>query len=98
LPVAPGLDDYLLAIIEATRHTKGSALGASPRGAIALRRTAQARAFLNGRDHATPDDVKALAVPVLAHRVMLEGGAIGNIQLASEQMILRLLQNITVPL
>jgi MoxR-like ATPase len=98
LHVAPLVDDYLLSVIEATRHAKGISLGASPRGAIALRRAAQARAFLNNRDHVIPDDVKALAVPVLAHRVMLEGGAIGNSRLAAEQMMLRLLQEIPVPL
>jgi len=98
LHVASIVDDYLLSLIDVTRQTKGIALGASPRGAIALRRTAQARAFLNGCDHVTPDDVKALAVPVLAHRILLEGGALGNTRLTAEQTILRILQEVAVPL
>jgi MoxR-like ATPase len=65
--------DYLLAIVAATRRSRLLALGASPRGALALLRAARAHALADGRDYLVPDDVKALAVPVLAHRVLLSG-------------------------
>jgi MoxR-like ATPase len=62
---------YLLAIVAATREHRAVDLGASPRGALALFRAAQARAFLRGRRYASPDDVESLAGPVLAHRLVL---------------------------
>jgi MoxR-like ATPase len=60
---------YLLDIIDATRRHEGLALGASTRGALSLRRAAQASALLDGRDYCIPEDVRDLAVDVLAHRV-----------------------------
>jgi MoxR-like ATPase len=67
--------DYALAIARATRSHRHLALGASPRAAIALTRAAQAHALLHGREFVLPDDVKGLVLPVLAHRVLAEGGA-----------------------
>ena len=69
--VADDVGRYVLAIVGATRTAPELELGASPRGALALFRAAQARATLLGRDYATPDDVQVLAVPVLAHRVRM---------------------------
>ncbi|HEY5246484.1 MAG TPA: MoxR family ATPase, partial [Acidimicrobiales bacterium] len=66
---------YLLEIVRGTRTDSRVALGASPRGALALHRAVQARALLHGRSFALPDDVKALAVPVLAHRILLTAQA-----------------------
>jgi MoxR-like ATPase len=67
------VDDQVLAyavrITRATRSWTGFSVGASPRGSIALVRAARARAILAGRDFATPDDVKDLALPALRHRV-----------------------------
>ena len=67
------VDDQVLAyavrVTRATRVWPGIAVGASPRGSIALVRSARARALLDGRDFATPDDVKALALPALRHRI-----------------------------
>ena len=63
---------YLLRIVHATRESMKLGLGASPRASIALYRTAQAMAAINGRNYATPDDVKALAPAVLAHRIILQ--------------------------
>ena len=63
---------YLLEIVRATREHEALAFGVSPRGAIALRRAAQARALLDGRDYCIPEDVRDLAVDVLAHRVMVD--------------------------
>jgi len=62
---------YLLSVVRKTRDHAGIELGVSPRGALALFRAVQARAFLAGRAYVSPDDVQALAVPVLAHRVGL---------------------------
>ncbi len=66
---------YIVSVVEATRHHGAVYLGASPRGSLALFRTAQARSVIQGRDYALPDDVKALAEPVLAHRLIIYRGA-----------------------
>ncbi len=63
---------YLLDIVSATREHEAVRVGASTRGALALRRAAQARALLDGRDFAIPEDVHELATDVLAHRLVLE--------------------------
>ncbi|MBD89595.1 MAG: ATPase [Deltaproteobacteria bacterium] len=62
--------DYLQRLVAGTRDNPYLSLGVSTRGAIALHRACQARAYLNGRDHVLPDDVKALWLPVCGHRVM----------------------------
>jgi MoxR-like ATPase len=61
---------YVAAVVAATRNHPAIFLGASPRGSLSLYRTAQARALINGRDYVLPDDIKALAEPVLAHRLI----------------------------
>ena len=63
--------DYLLTLVEATRQHPAVELGVSPRGSLMLFRAAQALAFIEGRDYLIPDDVKSLAGPVLAHRLVL---------------------------
>jgi MoxR-like ATPase len=63
--------DYIARIVDATRSAEQVRLGASIRGALALTHAAKARAISQGRSYATPDDVKSLAVPVLAHRLIL---------------------------
>jgi MoxR-like ATPase len=67
----PPVAEYLLRLVGRTRDHREIELGVSPRGALALFRAAQARAYLAGRAWAGPDDVQALAAPVLAHRVLL---------------------------
>lgn len=62
---------YIASLVDATRHHHSIYLGASPRGSLALFRTAQARALMQERDFVLPDDVKALAEPVLTHRLIL---------------------------
>ncbi|MEA2709804.1 MAG: MoxR-like ATPase [Phycisphaerales bacterium] len=62
--------DYILDLVEATRHDENLHLGVSPRGALALTQAVQASAVLHGRDYSTPDDVKMLFIPVCAHRVV----------------------------
>jgi MoxR-like ATPase len=69
--VAPPLYDYLVRVTAATRGASGVRLGASPRASLALLRAVRARAAAAGRTYAVPDDVKGLAVPVLAHRLLL---------------------------
>ena len=61
----------MVALCEAARNPENVLLGPSPRAMLALMRCAQSLAAIHGRDHVIPDDVKALAVPVLAHRVIL---------------------------
>src|SRR5438874_11856491 len=65
--VEDALNEYILDLIEATRHHPDIYLGGSTRSALALYRAAQALAVFEGRDYAVPDDVKRLAQPVLAH-------------------------------
>jgi MoxR-like ATPase len=69
--VEEALVDYMLAIVERTRNHEALTLGVSPRGSQALFRAAQALALVEGRDYVVPDDVKRLAVPVCAHRVVV---------------------------
>jgi MoxR-like ATPase len=63
---------YLVALADASRSHPSIKMGCSPRGTLILFRMAQARAFLDGRDHAVPEDVKAVALPTLAHRLALD--------------------------
>ena len=69
--VAPDIEAYIVALVRATRSAAEVQLGASPRAALALMRAAQAAALLVGRDFVTPDDVRGLIAPVLAHRLVL---------------------------
>ena len=69
--VEESLVEYMLAIVEKTRNHEALALGVSPRGSQALFRAVQALAMVEGRDYALPDDVKRLAVPIFAHRVVI---------------------------
>lgn len=69
---------YMVEIVEATRTSEQTVMGVSPRGNLALLRCAKAYAYLSGRSFVTPDDIKALAVPVLAHRIVLGYGAGGS--------------------
>jgi len=73
--VDPLIKQYIVALANATRQHEAVYLGASPRGSLALFRTSQARALLEGRDFATPDDVKDLALVTLGHRIILAPGA-----------------------
>jgi MoxR-like ATPase len=73
--VAPEVLSYIVDLCRATRQSPSVSLGASPRGATALLRTARAWAWLSSRDYVTPDDVKALARPTLRHRLALRAEA-----------------------
>jgi MoxR-like ATPase len=69
--VGQSVGRYIVQIVAATRASSSAAVGASPRGSLALLKLSRCRAALAGRDFVTPDDVKAVAVPALAHRLML---------------------------
>jgi MoxR-like ATPase len=97
--LSDALVGYLLALVNETREHEAIALGASTRAALALRRAAQVHALLDERDYAIPEDVQALAVDVLAHRVSLaaRGGAPGAA--AEARWILReIVERAPVPL
>lgn len=85
---------YMAALCEAARDPDKVRLGPSPRALLALMRACQALAAIRGRDYVIPDDVKTLAVPVLAHRVILRGI---SYQLTSEDFIRELLERLPVP-
>ena len=91
------LADYLLDIVHATRKGDDLNVGVSTRGALTLYRAAQSLALVSGRDYVVPDDVKSLAVPVLAHRVVgksfLQAGEFG----AAEAIIRDMVDRIRVP-
>jgi MoxR-like ATPase len=72
ITVADEVEAYLVAVVRASRAHPDLSLGASPRATVALYRAAQARALLAGRAFVTPDDVKAMAGPVLAHRLVVD--------------------------
>jgi MoxR-like ATPase len=72
---APALRDYVVRLLWRTREDPRVDLGASPRAGLMLLRAAKAHAMMEGRDHALPDDVQALAAPVLAHRLVLAPGS-----------------------
>jgi MoxR-like ATPase len=69
--VHPAIVDYVVAIVQASRSHRDLALGSSPRGSLALLKVSRSLAMLNGRDFVTPDDVRQIALPALAHRVVL---------------------------
>lgn len=76
--IAPQLLEYLLELVQRTRKHPSLALGVSTRGALALQRASQALALVEGREYVIPDDIARMAVPVLAHRMLLAGGELGE--------------------
>jgi MoxR-like ATPase len=87
---------YMLRVVGATRDDARVELGASPRAALALFRAAQARALLHARTYVTPDDVQALAAPVLAHRVLLTTQArYGGV--SRESVLAAIVQRLEIP-
>ncbi len=73
--VEPTIREYILALVDRTREHDSIRMGISPRGALALQASAQVYAGISGRDHVLPDDVKAMASPVLSHRLILDASA-----------------------
>ncbi len=88
--------EYIVRLVEQTREDPRLRLGISPRGSLALYRTAQAKARLEGRDYVEPEDVRYLAVPVLAHRIMLDTKA-KYAGFDSQKVIEEVLERVPVP-
>ena len=88
---------YANRIVRATRSVPGVAIGVSPRGALALMRASRAYALLEGRSFVTPDDIKSLAVPTLAHRLILAGSDGHADQRAAEEIIREVMGTVRVP-
>lgn len=86
---------YITDIVKATRNRSDVAAGVSPRGSIALLRCAQALAFIRGREYVVPEDIKELAVPVLAHRLVIPH-TFGKSS-SCEDIILKILDEVPVP-
>ena len=94
--VAPSLKTYLVDLAETTRRHPALALGMSPRATLALQRVARVRAAVNGREYVVPDDIKALAPPVLAHRLVLTPEAAMQ-GLRSSEVVDDVLRHVPVP-
>jgi MoxR-like ATPase len=96
LHVAEPVRRYVVALVEATRRSPDLRLGASPRAGLQLLRSARAAAALAGRDHVLPDDVQAMAGPVLSHRLLLTPDAALS-RRGAEQIVADLLSTVPVP-
>ena len=94
------LVDYLLQIVDATRKSDSLELGISPRGTLALFRSAQALAFIEGRDYCIADDIKRLVVPCFAHRVIVNSrtSALRQRTREAEQALSDILEKTSVPI
>ena len=85
--ISPAMRDYIVALVRATREQEKIRLGASPRGVVAMTKAARAYAAILGRDYVLPDDVKQLAVPVLAHRLTLQSQSSVRLSQSSEALV-----------
>ena len=87
---------YIVDLVSATRHAEGVRIGASPRASLAVMKCAQAIALFDGFDFVTPDHIQEVAIPVIAHRLMMDpqvkfaGGS-------AEQVVASLLDSVPVP-
>src|SRR5262249_2728695 len=91
------LNDYILDLVDATRKHPDVFLGGSTRATLSLYRASQALALLEGRDYAVPDDIKQLARPVLAHRILAKSFRQGSRSDAAEQIVADIVERTTVP-
>lgn len=89
--------EYALALVRATRESRKVHLGVSPRGSLALTRAARAYALVDGRDFVTPDDIKALAVPVLAHRLVPQDPVVDGSNDPRDALVRGLVGGLRVP-
>lgn len=93
--ISSEVEDYILNIVHFSRNHEEIEMGISPRGTLALMRGAQGRAFLNGRSFVTPQDVKDVAVFILAHRLVLTMDA--SLKKTNSQVLSSILKNVEVP-
>jgi MoxR-like ATPase len=94
--VSSAIQKYIIDLVGRTRQSADVYLGASPRGSLALSRASQAHAAMQGRDHVLPDDVKALVVSVLGHRVIVSPAARLR-ELSADRIVEEVLHNTSVP-
>jgi len=94
--VAPTIQRYIIDLVGRTRQSGDVYLGASPRGSLALFRAGQARAALQGRDHVLPDDIKALAVAVIGHRIIVSAAARLR-ELSADRIVQEIVYSAPVP-
>jgi MoxR-like ATPase len=95
----PELADYVVAIARETRRSAHLTLGVSPRGQLAWRNAARAAALCEGRDYVMPDDLKSLALPALAHRLVVAGesDSLGRTRQDAERILLDILDRVPSP-
>ena len=93
--VHPVLLDYIVALVQATRSWPNVEMGVSPRGSLALLRAVRAFALVRGGAYVVPEDIKAVAVPVLAHRLQLSGSA--GLVAAQQQSVADVLASVPLP-
>jgi MoxR-like ATPase len=94
--VDPILHRYAVELATATRSDGQLEVGASPRGSLALLKLGRARAVLSGRDFVSPDDVRAIAVPALAHRVVLKAETWAR-QVSADEIVRRIVDTVAAP-
>jgi MoxR-like ATPase len=94
--ISDDLIDYVTAIVAATRRDPQIQVGASPRGGLALIQLARGQALLHSRDYVTPDDIKQIAVPALAHRITLRP-ELWVRQVSADDVVARLLSGVPTP-
>jgi MoxR-like ATPase len=94
--VSPAIKRYIVELTARTRQSEDVYLGASPRGSLSLFRTGQARAALLGRDYVLPDDIQAMAVPVLGHRIIV-GPAARLREVSADRIVREIVENLAVP-
>jgi MoxR-like ATPase len=94
--VGQAVGGYIVELVSATRTSTSTAVGASPRGSLAVLKLARCKAALSGRDFVTPDDVKAVAVPALAHRLMLRP-ELWVQQVAGDDIVREVLDSVPTP-
>jgi len=94
--VGQAVGAYIVELVSATRTSGSTAVGASPRGSLAVLKLARCKAALAGRDFVTPDDVKAVAVPALAHRLMLRP-ELWVQQVAGDDIVREVLESVPTP-
>ncbi len=95
--VDTSIETYILDVVHATRESSELAVGVSTRGVLLWYRACQALSVISGRDYVTPDDVKQVALPILAHRVMVKGIAQGGQRQSVEAIMRRIIERIPLP-
>ena len=95
--VEDSVADYVLALVEASRRAPGVDIGVSPRGGLALFRSSQARAMIEGRDYVLPDDVKAMTPHVFLHRMVCRGSRDRGLNGTARRALDEILKEVPAP-